>query len=114
MKVIEIKEESIVFEDGTLLYSYHDRDCCEHHYLDFTHITMGDFDGLEFNLTADNFFEKVDNYGIRLLPTNGHPIGIPGYGDNNGYYSDELLLIVKFADSTEKKYDVTECQVIRY
>jgi hypothetical protein len=112
MKVVEIKDESIVFEDGTKLYSNHDRDCCETHYLDFTHITIDDFDGLEFDLTNDNFFERVEGYGIRLIPVMGLPVSIAGYGYNNGYYSEELTLVVKFTDNAEKRYDITDCQVV--
>ncbi len=113
MKVVEIKDESIVFEDGTKLYSHHEQDCCEHHYLDFTHTSVDDFHGLEFDLTNDNFFERVKDYGIRLIPIIGHPVSIPGYGYNNGYYTDNLSLVLKFSDGTIKNYNITECQVLK-
>lgn len=111
MKVIKVTDE-LLFDDGTILYSHHDSDCCEHHYLDFNHINLEDFEGLDFDLSNDNFFERVPDYGIRLIPTNGHPIPIPGYGYNNGYYSDNLTLKISFPDNSSKTYDVTECQVI--
>jgi hypothetical protein len=104
--------DGLVFEDGTQIYSHHDSSCCEDHYLDFEHISLSDFDGLEFDLSNDNFFERVPDYGIRLIPTNGHPVPIPGYGYNNGYYSDNLTLWVSFPDNSTKTYDITDCQVV--
>lgn len=103
----------LLFEDGTKIYSEHENDCCECHYLDFTHTDASDFDGLEFDLEGDKFFERVKDYGIRLLPTNGHPIAIPGYGSNNGYYSHELKLIV-LKGETVREYDISECQDIKW
>lgn len=115
MKVVRIDSESIIFDDNTVLSSFHESDCCEHHYLSFDDVTLKDFEGLEFDLTNDNFFEKVDGYGIRLKPLNGHPVSIPGYGSNNGYYSSDLTLIVENKDTAYyKDYDITECQVISY
>lgn len=109
MKVIKI-DDALYFDDGTVLSSYHSQSCCENHYLDFSHLTMEDFDGLEFDLTKDDFFERVQDYGIALKPIVGHPVRIPGYGSNNGYYSDNLSLTL---DGTIKKeYDITECQEV--
>ncbi len=115
MKVVEVnkRDHNLVFEDGTRLYSEHESDCCEIHELDFEHITIDDFDGLEFDLSTDNFFERVKDFGIRLLPTNGHPVPIPGYGYNNGYYSHQLTLIVELPNRSTRYYDITECQVIK-
>lgn len=110
-----VNEETIFFENGARLESSHDSDCCEHHWLSFKDLSLSDFEGLEFDLSTDSFFEKVEDYGIRLLPINGHPIGVPGYGSNNGYYSTELTLVltIKKEDSTETRtYDITTCQVI--
>ena len=45
MKVVKIDNDCLVFEDGTLLYSEHDRECCEIHELDFNLITMDDLMG---------------------------------------------------------------------
>jgi hypothetical protein len=111
MKVVEVSE-GLVFDDGTQLYSHHVGDCCEQHYLDFEHINLSEFEGLEFDLSNDNFFERVPDYGIRLIPTNGHPVSIPGYGYNNGYYSDNLTLEISFPDKGNKTYDITDCQVV--
>ena len=112
LKVIEIdsKSNTLIFENGVKLCSYHQTDCCESHYLSLEDLTLDDFEGLEFDLTNDDFFERIDGYGISLKPIIGHPVRIPGYGSNNGYYSCELDLIVTDGKGGCKSYDITECQ----
>lgn len=95
MKAVKTYYDSIEFEDGVKLFSYHDNDCCESHYLYFGDLVIEDFDELEFDFTNDNFFKRIPNYGIELIPIHGHSIKIPGYAHNNGFYSDQLDLILE-------------------
>lgn len=112
-KVIKIDEESLEFDDGSTLYSNHDSDCCETHYLCLKDLTLADFDKLEFDLSNDNFFERIEDYGIALKPIHGHPVRIPGYGYNNGYYSSQLdLILTNPFTGIHKTFDITACQVI--
>ena len=111
IKVIKIENDELIFNDGTKIYSYHEPDCCEHHYLDLEHLDIDDFEGLEFDLTTDNFFNRIEGYGIELKPINGHSVKIPGYGYNNGYYGSGIDLIISDSNGkTIKSYDVSECQ----
>ena len=112
VKVIKIDQESIEFDNGAILSSDHRQDCCENHYLLFEHITLSDFDGLEFDLTNDNFFKRIEGYGIELIPVHGHSVKVPGYGHNNGYYSDQLTLCLFKGDEINKEWDITDCQEI--
>ena len=113
LKVVEVKKEAIIFDNGFILESNHDQDCCENHWLDFSNLALKDFEGLEFDLSFDSFFNRVPDYGIELLPVKGWPIRIPGYGSNNGYYSSDLELVLSNKDGKWiKKYDITECQEI--
>jgi hypothetical protein len=111
-KVVKINEESVEFDNGVELLSDHSQDCCEHHWLSFQDLSMDDFDGLEFNLESDCFFERVEGYGIRLIPVNGHPVSVAGYGSNNGYYSDHLDLVLMKNKKAIKRFDISECQDI--
>lgn len=111
LKVVKVESESIEFEGGVILQSHHESDCCERHYLSFADLTMTDFDGLEFDLSNDDFFKRVEDYGIVLVPTNGQPISVPGYGSNNGYYSTQLDLCLS-GKGFERTFDITSCQVI--
>ena len=73
-------------------------------------LTLEDFKGLEFDLSNDDFFNRIKDYGIELLPTHGHSIKVPGYRSNNGYYSDNLSLILTEENGSSRTYDVTNCQ----
>ena len=112
-KVVEIKD-GLIFDDGTILTSYHDQDCCEIHELDFSNIELNEFDGLEFNLDPANdgeaFFRRIPEYGIELIPVKGHSVKIPGYGYNNGYYSDNLEISLTRPGEECIYFDITECQ----
>lgn len=110
LKVIKVDSESIEFDNGIQLFSDHDQNCCESHYLSFGDISLEDFDGLEFDLSNDDFFNRIEDYGIELIPINGHSVKIPGYGYNNGYYSSNLLLVLSNNKDFKKVYDITECQ----
>jgi hypothetical protein len=107
-KVIHVDGDSITFSNGLVLSSDHQQDCCESHYLSFSDLKLEDFDGLEFDLTDESFFARVPDYGIRLIPINGHQISVPGYGSNNGYYGSNIDLVL----SDGRRFDVSECQVI--
>lgn len=110
-KVIRIGD-GIVFDNGMSLIDYHGQDCCESHYLGLDELDIREFDGLEFDLSNDNFFERIDGYGIALLPINGHPVRIAGYGYNNGYYSSQLDLQLVHNGEIVKSFDISECQDI--
>ena len=111
IKVINLKNDVIYFDDGTELYSEHESDCCETHKLVLDDLTLDDFEGLEFNIEDDNFFTRIKDYGIALNPIIGFPIRIPGYAFNNGWYSSNLALVVRnIITGYYKSYDITECQ----
>lgn len=111
-KIKEIKNDIIYFENGYELYSDHDQDCCESHYLDFEHIDESDYKDLEFDLSKDDFFTRIPGYGIQLNALNNFPLRIPGYGSNNGYYSDNLTLILKDNFKEKTTFDITDCQEV--
>ena len=108
-KVVKVGDYGIMFDNGLELSSYHSQDCCESHELYFRELSLADFEGLEFDLTDDKFFNRVDGYGIELLPIHGHPVRVAGHGYNNGYYSDSLTLVL-MGNGVERRFDITECQ----
>lgn len=112
LTVVKIEPTCIEFKNGIMLYSDHLEDCCESHYLSFEDLSLSDFEGLEFDLSGETFFKRIDNYGIELLPLKGHSVKIPGYGYNNGYYSSDLTLCIE-GNGVLKKFDITECQVVK-
>jgi hypothetical protein len=113
LKVIKINQDSIDFENNISLSSNHESDCCESHELYFQDLTLAEFDRLEFDLTNDNFFKRINGYGIELVPISGMSVRIAGHGYNNGYYSDRLDLIVSQNGKSIKEYNITECQDVK-
>jgi len=111
LRVVRVNSEGIEFENKIKLYSNHDSDCCESHELYFNDLKIEDFDGLEFDLSNDNFFKRISGYGIELIPINGMSIKIAGHASNNGYYSDNLDLIIEDEGSFKKEYNITDCQI---
>ena len=111
LKVVKIEDNKLVFNNGTSLSSKHEEEDSERHYLDFEELDISDFAGLEFDLTNDDFFNRVKDYGIELKPTQGHVVRVCGYGLNNGYYNSSIDLIISDPQGkTVKIYDVSECQ----
>lgn len=122
-KLIEIQNDLLRFEslDRTEIaeiFSDHFQECREEHYLDFAPLSIEDFEGLIFDLHSDNFFERVEDYGIRLVSIDNQRISIAGYAYNNGYYSDKLTLVIRIkkhnGEVITKEYDITSCQYNRY
>ena len=113
-------KSKVIFENGYTLYSEHNQDCCEWHYLDFTMLknyNIGTATGQKINIYEQEFdfskgipFKKVDGVGILLIDTQGNKYLINGYGYNNGYYSDEIELVLTKGRLVKYRYDVTECQ----
>lgn len=110
-KVVKVDSDTVYFQDGFQLYSYHEQECCESHYLSFGDLTIDDFKDLEFDLSDENFFKRIDDYGIELIPLKGHSIKVPGYGSNNGYYSSNIDLVL-FGKDVLIHYDVSDCQIL--
>lgn len=113
VKVKSVTTDEIIFNNGVRLFSEHDQDCCESHSLTLGDLTIEDFEGLEFDLSNDGFFNKIDGFGIELVPIHGFSVKIPAHGWNNGYYGTNLELIVTDNALFTKKYDITDCQDIQ-
>lgn len=99
--IVKIEEESIELSDGTNIYSFHDQDCCEHHWADFS--------VLEVNPDHKNPFDKLDFKGVEGLGFLMNGMLVNGYGDNNGYYSSNLDLVVTDGN-TVYEWDISDYQ----
>lgn len=84
-------DNGIQLGDGTTITFYHSQDCCEDVYADLNALNDTGFFEDE-SLTRNNLkIELVKGYGVRI---NGY--GIPCYNIQNGYYSSEIMLTVRF------------------
>lgn len=86
MKIKEILEYQLLFDNGTMIEAYHDQDCCEHVYADFA--ALKDTPAMSFDF-QELKIEGVPDKGFRL-----NEFFVPCYNEQNGYYSDELKLII--------------------
>lgn len=123
MKIVEVESESLTFDNGCVLMSVHEPDCCEWHWLDFSVMktyNISTVTGKEINIFKQEFdfsngvpFKKVEDLGIILYDIEGNRYLINGYSSNNGYYSTNIdLLYVDDNGEEIYRYDVSECQVI--
>lgn len=124
VKILRIEgdeeESKVIFENDYTLYSDHESDCCEWHFLDFTMLkscNIGTATGNKINIYEQKFdfskgipFRRVEGVGILLIDTEGNKYLINGYGYNNGYYSDSIELVLTKGKLVKYKYDVSECQ----
>lgn len=84
MKIKEINDEKILFDNGNTITFDHYRDCCEWNYADFEQ--LDDIaKSTEFNPDLD--FLACDGAGFCFGNRPGKMFFIPCYSCQNGYYS---------------------------
>lgn len=108
-----LPEEGIKFSDGSHLFSHHQEDCCENHYADFNYVSLNDFEGLLFDVSSLDFIIPIEGYGFRMKAVCEQEVSIPCYGENNGYYSTNLTLVLS-KDGKQQHLDISDCQEIYY
>ena len=84
MRIKEVAETGITFDNGKFLYCHHDQDCCEYNYADFKQL---DDLGRDYDFDENLKFETVDGCGFRFGDSR-NMFFIPCYSEQNGYYSD--------------------------
>lgn len=86
MKIKQVTEDGILFDNDKMISCYHSSDCCEHNYADFEQ--LNDL-GRNYDFDEQLYFEKVDGSGFRF-GDNRMMFFIPCYSEPEGYYSDEV------------------------
>lgn len=88
----------ILFSDGTMLVDDHAQDCCEHVYADWSSLIH------EVGIMDDDFssmmIQEKKNKGVILCGKN-YTYFLPCYNEQNGYYNDNLDLIL--LDTNQKE-----------
>lgn len=89
MKITEYGIDlGIVFDNGNVLYDYHEQDCCEHNYADWEQLEKH---ALNYNFDEETFKIIPNDYGFRFGDKN-RTFFIPCYSEQDGYYSDEVTI----------------------
>lgn len=87
MKIKEVNNEHILFEDESCIKYYHGQDCCEWNYADFEQLEET---ALETEFDTDNMiFEAIQDYGFKF-GNEGKMFFVPCYSEQNGYYSSDI------------------------
>ena len=115
MKIVEIKAESIVFDNGTNIDSYHEGECSEYHWAEFR--TLGSYNlnpktgktisifELDFPENIEDSIQLIEGEGFNLVASDGSKYFVPCYGENNGWYSTDLTLEIYKPDESLKEVD---------
>lgn len=93
MKVIVSKEGTLEFDNGLILESRHEQNCCEYNYLDFEQLPVG----TELpTMTAKEFAKaiKIGDDGFSIKDIDGIPKWVQARSEQNGYYSSGVNLII--------------------
>ncbi|WP_347256090.1 hypothetical protein [Anaerostipes sp. PC18] len=87
MRIREVNDEHILFDNGKEITFYHFQDCCEYNYADFKQLEKL---ALETEFTEPIEFEKVEGAGFRFGNNVGKMFFVPCYSDQNGCYSSDI------------------------
>lgn len=87
MKIKEVNDECIEFDNGNCIEYRHYQECCEENYADFKAI---DEIALDTEFDEDLLFEPVEDAGFRFGSKNTQRFFIPCYSAQNGYYSSSV------------------------
>lgn len=88
MKIREITDEAIVFDNGNTITFDHEQDCCE---CNFAHFKAIDEPGIYKEEFGSNLrFESVPCSGFRFGSNPLRMYFVPCYSYQNGYYSDDI------------------------
>lgn len=118
MKIVEINDEEIRFDNGYILYYYHSQDCCEHVYADFevlksynlstkTGKTINIKD-IDFEENLQNLIEGINEAGFNMISKIGEKFFVPCYNVQNGYYNDKLELILQINKKLEEHLNISD------
>lgn len=90
MKIKEIQDEQIIFDNGETIGFRHYADCCEWNYADFNQL---DDIARNATFTSPLTFEKVEESGFRFGNQPNRMFFVPCYSEQNGYYSSDLTIL---------------------
>lgn len=89
----------------SLITHSHEQECCEWVYADWEYLRDTTFN---YDKKIIGFI-KVEDEGIRLVDEDNIEHFVPCYNSQNGYYSNDLSLVVEYDDDEKDIYDITEC-----
>lgn len=92
MKIKEITEEQITFDDNSYIWYDHEQDCCEYNYADFEYLT-DECGVMSYDFDTDLQFCGIENSGFSF-GDNHKKFFVPCYSEQNGYYTDQIDIYI--------------------
>lgn len=93
MKIKNVTDDFIEFDNGNKITYEHEPDCCEYNYADFSILNKNNIN-YSLNFNPELTFDFIDGMGFRFGSEdeagNMRWIFIPCYSDQNGYYSSDI------------------------
>ena len=95
MKIVEVTEWYIKFDDNSIITYTHEQSCCEQNYADFEQIddlalTYDYGNALDFDRAEGGFtFHGNKENGRQCTPD----VYIPCYSQQNGYYTQDITIV---------------------
>ena len=90
MKILEVTDLRITFDNGSEITFDHVQDFCEYNYAAFKQIEER---ALEIEFDEKLIFEAVEGCGFRFGSEGTEMFFIPCYSDQNGYYSSDIDIL---------------------
>lgn len=103
MKIKDINEERILFDNGNTITYSHEQDCFECNYADFLQI---DDIARSWDFDENLDFESIEEVGFRFGNLPNKMVFVPCYSEQNGYYSSDIEIY--YNDSQELYFDAKE------
>lgn len=123
MKIIQLEEDKITFDNGHVLLFNHNQDCCENVYADCINIqALSHVNAPLYESEFDEIikYEIVQEIGIQLINQSGMKYLISCYNRQNGYYyyGDQLEMFLltseQFLNFQPYLYPIEENQHLLY
>ena len=91
MKIASVTDSAIIFDNGNNITYFHNPDCCEDNYADFSVINENVIN-YDYNFPEKLRFKFIEGGGFKFGDTNAW-IFVPCYSEQNGYYSTEIDIL---------------------
>lgn len=88
MRIKEITDERITFDNGNYIGYDHEQDCCECNYADFDYL-RDEAGIMNYDFPEELVFEIVSDSGFRFGSAYRR-FFVPCYSYQNGYYSSDI------------------------
>ena len=113
MKIIEVTDKHILFDNGNKITYDHEQDCCEYNYADFSVINRNNVN-YNFDFDENLTFKFIEGagfmFGSKDKNDNMRWIFVPCYSEQNGYYTShidiyyETRILVTSGNCEEQNY----------